>query len=312
MCLCRFFLLFFSFSGLIFHKGIESIICLTISIDQTSLAGKDREILIRKYYRIEDKKITTFQRIWIVKTGKKVQASSFKLCKSVHRKTWCSRSLQAQSFLQKRWYRLVVCSWFVGPKSRSGRSLVGGVHGKVWITWLPPPSQVRWKTEVWACHLCFTTVSVDPRSWAHRLKLIWVCNRYIYINPAALIPLGYGNDSVKLKEEIFAWILLNAAVHSPLSEFHFIFSNLPSLSYFLSLCLLIFRPSISFNVHSHLCHILLFPLYILFQFCISLSALLYMKCDSHLQLELDPVILLEPVFFDISSASRSFCRCFYF
>lgn len=47
--------------GLVFHKGIESIIYLTISIDQTSLAGKDREILNKKYYREEDKRSLYFR-----------------------------------------------------------------------------------------------------------------------------------------------------------------------------------------------------------------------------------------------------------
>lgn len=114
-------------------------------------------------------------------------------------------------------------------------------------------------------------------------------------------------DSVKLKKEIFARVLLNAAVHSPLFEFHFLSSNLPSLSHFLSFCLLLFRPSISFNVHFHLCHILLFLLYILFQFCISLGALLYMKCDSlTLKIGIGPCYLARAhVFSDISSASRS-------
>lgn len=112
-------------------------------------------------------------------------------------------------------------------------------------------------------------------------------------------------DSVKLKKEIFAWVLLNAAVHSPLFEFHFLSSNLLSLSHFLSLCLLIFRSSISFNVPSHLCHILLLPLYILFQFFISLSTSLYMKCDS-LTIGIGPCNPARAyVFFDISSASRS-------
>lgn len=76
------------------------------------------------------------------------------------------------------------------------------------------------------------------------------------------------------------WVLLNAAVHSSLFEFCFISANLSSLPHFLSFCLLIFRPSISFYIHFHLCHILLFSLYIPFQVCISLSALPYMKYDS--------------------------------
>lgn len=99
--------------------------------------------------------------------------------------------------------------------------------------------------------------------------------------------------------------MLNAAVHYRLFEFHLLSSNLPSLSHFLSLCLSIFRPSIPFNVRSHLCHILLLPLYILFQFCISLSALLYMKCDS-LTIGIGPCYPVRAyVFFDISSASKS-------
>lgn len=66
-----------------------------------------------------------------------------------------------------------------------------------------------------------------------------------------------------------------------------------------------FRPSISFNVPSHLCHILLLPLYILFQFFISLSTSLYMKCDS-LTIGIGPCNPARAyVFFDISSASRS-------
>lgn len=79
------------------------------------------------------------------------------------------------------------------------------------------------------------------------------------------------------------------------------------LSHFLSFCLLIFRPSISFNVHFHLCRIRLFPLYILFQFCISLSAFLYMKCDSlTLKIGIGPYYPARAyVLFDISSASRS-------
>lgn len=41
----------------------RGVIYLTMSIGQTSLAGKNRAILIRKYYRKEDKKIITFPRM---------------------------------------------------------------------------------------------------------------------------------------------------------------------------------------------------------------------------------------------------------
>lgn len=142
--LCRFCLLFV-FPGPVFHKGIESIIYLRMSIGQPSLAGKDREILIRMYYRKEDKKIITFQRMWRGKTGQKVHAGGFKLCRSAHHKAWRSRSPQAQSFLQKRWCRLMVCSWLVGP--RWVRQVLG---------WESP----------WECmdYLCFSTIPREVKN----------------------------------------------------------------------------------------------------------------------------------------------------
>lgn len=97
------------------------------------------------------------------------------------------------------------------------------------------------------CRLPGTPLSVW--NWLVRPTL-WVRWVILWRSPWDMIQLIFRKKKIfrKKNKKIIVWNLLNVAVQAQLFEFLILSLNLPSLSRFVSLYLLIFRPSISFCI----------------------------------------------------------------